>query len=897
MKPIPPNKNSHSVATLGFHAKNIFAAHFASILPPIPKYPPKCPLPPVRSPIMPGGPAKFSTPPAYTYTPPPRVAPSTDLRSILGPLLDDPTFSAAPVAPKPEFRALVTPIANPREASDSPLFYKPYGACGTVTGSVHFLYVASHDQYVVVDCGALQGESEGQGLYDPWAFPVPPSKVFALVITHAHHDHIGQLQKWLEAGFTGKIYCTQATAKLMAARMNLELDEPLAADADEEDRLANLHGRLVCPDAASDYAFGTYFPMEGLDGITMSFMPTAHLLGAVSVQIRADVPGRPKAEIHFSGDVGPLTDAAAHLGLAAARQPWAAMSPTVVLESTYGDRPDRDASCLDGLARFKALAAVISNANARGPGASLVIPAFTLGRTTDVLSDILYVLLTMQDELFIMPEDGVPQISVCSRQAGSFARIVGESLLVAGPDGQPRWRNPHSALAGLIGPEAIAALFDPDAEYDGRFDHAFRIQYYTKKPVLDGGLAIIIAGSGTTTEGSILKHISSFATDELSALLLTGYCPDESPAAQLRELATKTLEERAEMKLSFPKTKSGKTEFADIPGDEVRMHVENLSPFYSGHADGKALVEYVHGSQPKDSDVDVILVHGSDPAREALALRLKQPNAAGARPVRHVYCPSPVSPWYDLAYRRWVRPDCGELRSSECLRSYKKEGGLRNAQSVIMSIGHSLNKFSNFTCTNPAPDAENVWSIVATDVDIHHEVKVRPMEDGHVQIEVSSRMGICDSRMDIAKRLFPWASVMGYLTRAKASGYAPVSSVEEVEALLTRIKDTSRKVPIFLVGKPRDDKSHAHFLAKRWVLGSGEVYVVTREGRERLAERGVEMGASIGLMYRCDPLKEPTKLFATQPQDQAHEIVAELNKADDLNRQTCAAPAAQSRAA
>jgi hypothetical protein len=57
------------------------------------------------------------------------------------------------------------------------------------------------------------------------------------------------------------------------------------------------------------------------------------------------------------------------------------------------------------------------------------------------------------------------------------------------------------------------------------------------------------------------------------------------------------------------------------------------------------------------------------------------------------------------------------------------------------------------------------------------------------------------------------------------------------------------------------------------------------------------MGASIGLMYGCDPLKEPTMLFATQPQDQAHEIIAELNKADDLNRRTCAQPAAQSWAA
>jgi len=286
---------------------------------------------------------------------------------------------------------------------------------------------------------------------------------------------------------------------------------------------------------------------------------------------------------------------------------------------------------------------------------------------------------------------------------------VGESLLITGPDGQSRWRNPHSALAGLIGPEAIAAIFDPEAEYDGRFDAFFRI-HYSKKPVLDGGLAIIIAGSGTTTEGTIVRTISDFATDELSTILLTGYCPDESPAAQLRELAAKSLEERAVMKLSFPKKKSGKPMFVDIPGDEVRMKVDNLSLYYSGHADAKALVEYVHGSKPKDSDVDVILVHGSDPAREQLALRLKQPNAVGARPVRNVYCPSPVSPWYDLAYRRWVRPDCGELRSSECFRSYRMDGSLRGAKSVIKSVCYSLSQSPWLNCTEPAVDTQGVWS-------------------------------------------------------------------------------------------------------------------------------------------------------------------------------------------
>jgi len=192
---------------------------------------------------------------------------------------------------------------------------------------------------------------------------------------------------------------------------------------------------------------------------------------------------------------------------------------------------------------------------------------------------------------------------------------------------------------------------------------------------------------------------------------------------------------------------------------------------------------------------------------------------------------------------------------------------------------------------------ENVWGFLATDEEARHDVKVRPMADGYVQIEVSSYMGICDSRANIARRLFPWLTVMSNLTGNSALGYVPVSSAAEVDMLLARIKDSSRKCPVFLVGKPRDNKEHARFLAKFWVLGSGEVYVITREGRENLAKRGLEMGASIGLMYGCDLLQAPTMLFATQPQDQAHTIIEELNKADDYNRRYWANFKVQSLAA
>ena len=95
----------------------------------------------------------------------------------------------------------------------SPLFYKPFGACGTVTGSTHFVFHSASGKYFAVDCGLLQGEGSPT-VNDVKHLPVSPKDLHALFLTHAHADHIGNLFVWLRAGFRGKIYCTDITSKL-----------------------------------------------------------------------------------------------------------------------------------------------------------------------------------------------------------------------------------------------------------------------------------------------------------------------------------------------------------------------------------------------------------------------------------------------------------------------------------------------------------------------------------------------------------------------------------------------------------------------------------------------------------------------------------------------------------
>lgn len=776
----------------------------------------------------------------------------------------------------------------PWETSDSPLFYKPYGACGSVTGSTHFVYVAPYDKYVVVDCGSYQGEAELRHLSSPWNYPVKPEQVHAILFTHAHLDHVGELTGWLASGFTGKVYCTRPTAEMMSIRLGRELERVPSPTAGPHERAVNLAGRLVCPDDDRDYRFGTFLPIEGLPGVSFAFMPNGHLLGSVSIQIRAEIPGRPFADVHFSGDVGLAIAGAKHGGLFATRHAWATKARTIVCESTNGDRPDREPSCLDGQVRRQKLADAISAANARGPGATLIISAFNLGRATDLLADLAVVLKTMRADMCLLPEDGEPTITLCSYLAGSFAKVVGQGILAEGPAGAPRWRNPDGALLQLVGAAGIAQFLDRDAAEAPRID-AFTKVYWTKEPVRAKGLTIIIAGSGTTTEGKIVELIAEHADDERAMLLLTGYCPEGSLGAQLRAMAELNQEERAALApLVFPKPNRGDLGFGDLAAGAVRLQVRDLSAYYSGHADAQGLVDYVQSVSPAEPGADVILVHGTESARQALAARLLQltdDEEDGDRLLHAVYCPSSASPWYDLAYHRWARVDAGELRSSWVVTPTHEDGSPRTLISVAKAIRRILQQKHDLNCSEVVfADGEEVRSFVAADGPRRHAVTVQRVSGGRTEIRVSSLIGQCDTRQELAERLFPWSDVLTHLTDEKVGGYTPISSWEEVKGLLGRIEDPQRRVPIFLVAKPQNDLWPAQFLAKRLALGAGEVYLLTGEGRKHLAMHGFQMGPTQGLMFAVGRTEVAEKLFFAQPHDQAPRLVQVLNAAEDHRR-------------
>lgn len=253
------------------------------------------------------------------------------------------------------------------------------GAAQNVTGSSYAVDVA--DTTLLVDCGLYQERALRGRNWD--AFPVPPARVKAVLLTHAHLDHCGLLPKLVRDGFRGPVYCTPATADI--AKIVL-LD---SAKIQEEDALAKAkrHARegrqgpypevplyttrqaeTVLP-LFAPVAYDTPVPVA--PGIQAVFSESGHILGSAMIKLQAGA-GPAARTILFSGDLGRC-----HLPIL--RDPAVGQSSDyVVVESTYGDRThEAVADIPEALAR-------ILNAT-RQAGGKVVIPAFAIERTQELI--------------------------------------------------------------------------------------------------------------------------------------------------------------------------------------------------------------------------------------------------------------------------------------------------------------------------------------------------------------------------------------------------------------------------------------------------------------------------------------------------------------------------------
>jgi metallo-beta-lactamase family protein len=251
-----------------------------------------------------------------------------------------------------------------------------YGAAAEVTGSCHVLHVGGRQ--VLLDCGLIQGgRSDEARNRDP--FPFDAAKISAVVLSHAHLDHCGRLPLLVKRGFRGPVYAQEASCELTAI---LLADAANLAERDAEYR-SRKSGKRVKPLYTVAEGERVMRQMQGVkygqsievvDGLRVRFRDAGHILGSCAVEVWAREQGLER-KLVFSGDLG-------QYDTPILRDPEAIDRADVVLmESTYGGRRHRERE-----RTIREIGSILSTATRTG--GNVLIPAFSIGRSQEILYEL-----------------------------------------------------------------------------------------------------------------------------------------------------------------------------------------------------------------------------------------------------------------------------------------------------------------------------------------------------------------------------------------------------------------------------------------------------------------------------------------------------------------------------
>lgn len=430
-----------------------------------------------------------------------------------------------------------------------------HGAAGEVTGSLHLVEAAG--KRLLLDCGMIQGSPEAEAR-NADAFAFEPASLDALIVSHAHIDHIGRIPLLVKRGFDGPIFAQRATADLMPIML---MDA--AGIAESEAARANKHRQRGEPEAVPLYTKDDVrdalrqlrplpydAPTEVLPGVEATFREAGHILGSSCVELRAD--GR---TLVFSGDLGPK-------GTPILRDPAAiTRADLVLMESTYGDRLHRER-----VATLGEIGEILDDAW-RGGGAVL-IPAFAVGRSQELL----YWFAKHWDEWKMSRW----QIFLDSPMAAKVVEVYDRHQDLFDEEARAVWR------------ERPNPFRMPNLRITETVDESMAINR------IERGL-IVIAGSGMANAGRILHHMRHRLHRRQTHMMFVGYQAQGTTGRRIVDGA----------------------KWVRIHGHDVRVgaHVHTVGGL-SAHTDQHGLMDWYGqfaGHPP------LALVHGEDKAREALA--------------------------------------------------------------------------------------------------------------------------------------------------------------------------------------------------------------------------------------------------------------------------------------
>lgn len=431
-----------------------------------------------------------------------------------------------------------------------------HGAAHTVTGSCFELQLGA--SRVLIDCGMFQGTRAVEALnLQPFRFEA--KKIDAVLLTHAHIDHSGLLPKLVQAGFTGRIWCTRPTADLLAYMLpdsgriqEFEAERHNRRPDRRDTPFVPLYGEAAAVatlDQLHHQELNIWFDVA--EGVRARFWNAGHILGAASIEVEAG-----GVHMLFSGDLGPQekafhADPDAPAGL-----------DHILCEATYGDRTRIGLTIAE---RRELFAQEIESALAKG--GNLVIPAFAIERTQELLLDLAHIINSgrlSHRHVFIDSPLATRATHVFARYRDRLEDMDGSDMFA------------HPAFHFVESVEASRRLNDMSG-------------------------AIIIAASGMAEAGRVRHHLLHNLPRHDSTVLFVGFQAQGSLGRVLQEGATRV-------------RISGR----DV---QVRASIRQID-HYSAHADRDELLAWIAARAPVAGSI--FLTHGEETSLAAMAMSLAE---------------------------------------------------------------------------------------------------------------------------------------------------------------------------------------------------------------------------------------------------------------------------------
>ncbi|HOT96722.1 MAG TPA: MBL fold metallo-hydrolase [bacterium] len=437
-----------------------------------------------------------------------------------------------------------------------------FGGVQSVTGTMHVLTIRG--QKILLDCGLYQGKRD-ESFQRNRELPFDARSINAMVLSHAHIDHSGNIPQLVKLGYSGPVYCTHATRDLCSIMLQ-DAGHIQEKDVEFVNKkrvrsgmkpvmpLYTAHDALKAMNQFISVGYERTMPIA--DGVSVTFFDAGHILGSAITRLDINDDGKPLTLI-FSGDLG-------RPGMPILRDPTIFQEADILFtESTYGGRFHDDYSTVN-----QKLAQAVNDTIQRG--GKIIIPAFSVGRTQEIVFALHQ--LTLAGE--------IPEIPVF---VDSPLSVNATAVFRAHPE--------------CYDEETAELLERTDDVFGFRKLHYVETVEESKKLNDLRQPSIIISASGMCEAGRILHHLRNNIEDERNTILIVGFMAENT-------LGRRLVEQEPSVR---------------IFGEEFRLaaQVVKLNAF-SAHADHRELIQWISHFDREKLD-HLFILHGELTGSEALA--------------------------------------------------------------------------------------------------------------------------------------------------------------------------------------------------------------------------------------------------------------------------------------